>query len=718
MPAALLRRVIVVACLVFAMLPLVPAAAATGGSSTRAGARQAALEQLAEQLPADATVAVGGRVQQHRSVTEIFGEVRNHRDLGAWLGSVAEVMARAGTPVTTRGEEPGEDSDGASESVEVEEPDYTGSYADAGAAGDLDGDGGNDILAYHYSLEDDSVLLEARRGANGAPLWERRANGDDSLAAPAGSDVNGDGADDLLELSIDILDEEWKPDCPEGEEDSEWGCWNGTYTVSYRWGLAALSGADGSQLWSKSYEGELTETSKESYKDTAEVVYEDTYEYSIKGTNVEVVPMLTDTDGNGVNELLVDVFDVEETEKGEGTFVYPFVGAGMFAGSYGLDARMDAELLDAATGAQSATFTEAAPGMYPFLYPIEQAGGDDLVLERIVAPDEEYQCVIADAYVIYDGYCTGSDSKTEFRLAVLDGVTHKETWSKTSEGWAASYPVGGDLDADGVSDLALFAEGDEDYTTTFLAGATGAALWSADSMEFVAVAPLDAKPGDDLVTAKYSYDEPALPSEEDSYTETMTLERRNGATGTAWQSQNWTSTSSESESGYTESYAYAAGGPDGNGDGFEDITVGIVTFEIRETEEDYTFLISGSDGQAQSGPDASVLYEAPDGPMLFPTGDFDGDGLGDLSLLADSYGDTGNAAWYRAVRMLDGVELWQTDAAADAVYFAEIENLDGDGAADLLQFVDVETTENHVSTDITLIDGTTGSPRWWFYSRP
>jgi hypothetical protein len=699
-----IRRLLVVGLIAVLAAPL-PASAAPARDPEQRRAQGAATAQRL--LDGPGAAAVGGRVAQHQSVTDILGAVRDHRDTAGWMGAVAEVMGeRFSTPVATSSSSPCCDDE--------DEP-YTGSRASAAGAGDLDGDGGGDILVYHRNMGDHSTVLEARRGTDAQPRWERAMAGDESIAMPLQTDLDGDGGHDVMELTLDILEESY--DC-DGDDWQE--CYGGTYTATYRWQLSALSGADGSPLWTRTYDGELSEGYSESYEETARFVYDNEYAYWFTGTNVGVVPLLTDTDADGASEVLVNDFDFDAREEGSGTSVYPwFAGAGLYDGSFQLRAVTDVELLDGDSGASSASFSEASPGMLPVMYPLEQPGGDDLVWERLLVPDEQYRCIYGDAFVLGAGRCTGAAAEVAVNLTLLDGRTHAQGWSQDFAGWGFSYAAGGDFDADGRGDLVVLTEGAEDYSSTFVTSGTGAALWSAP-LDTVAVGPLDNVPGDDLVTVAYSYEEQrGLPLVgEWTFTETMTVERVNGTTGKAFASQSLSGSGSDSEEGFSYTYPYVAGGPDGDGDGSPDITMGLITFQEHYSDDDWHYTVEASKSEAQSGATSAVLYTAPAGQLLWPEGDADGDRLTDLAQTRLSSGDAGETVSYGMVRMVDGGVLWTSGDTGHSVDYRSVGDLDGDGGIDILRHVDTVTTARHRSTAVTAMNGASGADGWTFSSRP
>ena len=79
----------------------------------------------------------------------------------------------------------------------------TGSFIEAHPAGDLDGDGTEDVLVllkkYDANMDTTMATVIAKKGDDGTHIWEESVTGTESFisACPAG-DLNGDGKDDVL----------------------------------------------------------------------------------------------------------------------------------------------------------------------------------------------------------------------------------------------------------------------------------------------------------------------------------------------------------------------------------------------------------------------------------------------------------------------------------------------------------------------------------------
>lgn len=700
MAPRLLRVVLFLLCLVQFV------AAAPAGAASRDVTSSSRADVLARvRTHLDRTsAAIGGPAAQHRSVTQTLRSVRDHSDEGAWIGAIADLIEqRSESEVTSTSEPVTDDGEG----------EYTGSRGSAVSAGDLDGDGRDDLLMYHSDFDSESFLLEARRGTDAAALWERAVGGDEAVAWSLDRDMTGDGRADILELTLDIISEGYAESCGGHEDEEE--CGSGGYSATYRWALSLVSGSDGSAAWTHTYDGAISEQYSESWKTTAQVTYREEVVYDLSATAIGLLPIVADLPDGGGSEIVLNVFDVREhfESKGRGAHAR-FVGAGTSEGNYTFSAVTDATVLDAGTGGATWRYVEDSPGMFAVLYPLARAGGDDLMWERSLQPARSGRCVHGGAVLVYQGHCLTDDEGPGVRLTLLNGATYEPTWTRDFQGWGASFPVGGDLDADGRGDLVLYLDTDEDWGTQFLTSSTGTTLWT-DQVGYVAVGPLDAVAGDDLVTVAYASEYPDDPTglgwlisdEEETYVETMTVERRNGASGTAFLSESRSTTSS----GSTWAFPYAMGGSDGDGDGAPDITVGTVVVDESSDDEDWT--VTGRDVVAQSGATAKVLYAADNGSLLFPEPDIDGDGLSEVAQIGEAAG----GSTYTPVRLTDGVALWTDRMASDRVAYVADGNIDGVPGTDVLRH-EVVIHDRRAQTIVSSLAGRSGVQRWSFGSRP
>ena len=709
-------RVLVVACLVVSMaLAAAPVGAASRSERAAGSSRGPRADALAEMA--------ANRGPSKTSVTEAVTSVRDHRDLNAWMDSIAGVIKqRSGGEATV-----------VTVSEDEEEPSYTGSYAEGAGAGDLDGDGVEDVAVLHYDLETDNILLEGRRGRDGTTLWEQTAaaDADAALAWPVGEDLTGDGVADLVVYGLDILSEDVTEECEE-IEDEEW-CWVTAYEATYRWTVGLASGSTGEAIWTRTYDGEISEGYSDSEAaQPLPVMYEWTWDYTVKGTNVELLPFLGDLDADGRDELIVNALDIDyqetETDKGAGALV---AGAGQYDYGHQLRAVTRIEVIGT-DGTLIDSVTQPSQAAIALAYPLADRGGrTQLLLERAVDPDVRVSCVYADASVIYQEHCpTEEVGDPTFEVALLDGQTLDEVWSQSFDTvFGFTWPVGGDLDADGLDDIEVIVLNqveDEDvywyeFASTYVAASDGGSLWSSPD-SFFAVGRLDDQPGDDLLSASWSYDYKETPAGGEIETETVTVQRRNGATGAGWGPQTWTTKSLYNPDG-TEQFSWLSleGADDLNGDETPDFTVNKISYSSVcdfETEE-CTDTPNGGWGEAISGLDSSRLYRAQSDKSIrvSPTADFDGDGGNELAVRTSEPVGEESRGTFTPVRVSDGTPLWTAEATGYFFYVAPTQDLDGDGGPDVLRHIDT-LTGRRVQTSITTLNGRSGAAGWSLVSRP
>ena len=251
-----LAATVVVALMIAGMTPAYAGTADTRVVGVASGADRdaeamtssGALRALDDQLPAGTRVLVdrNGDRERRDTVTDLAAGVRGYHDRAAWLDAAADLTAL----VT------GEDVAAASDHHH-DEGEPAGKIVDVVPAGDLDADGSDDVLALTLDLQTEEVLVQARRGSDAGVLWERTAGADGALLWPLREDVDGDGTDDFVVEGLGIQSEHVVEKC-EGEGDEEW-CEPTEYHATFVWTLGVASGADGALLWSREEPGHLDE---------------------------------------------------------------------------------------------------------------------------------------------------------------------------------------------------------------------------------------------------------------------------------------------------------------------------------------------------------------------------------------------------------------------------------------------------------------------------
>ena len=720
------------AAAVLAML-LVLSALPAGAAPRPSQPSRLTSSQLQELLPSDAVVADSQGMTGKLSATQAVRQVVDHRNRKAWLGSIARMIEqRSGGRVASGGTTSSEPATGEDPGMEPAEP---SSWAEAAPAGDLDGDGLGDVVAYVYDAAANTISLEARRGSDAEVLWALPGETEGGLAWPLDHDANGDGATELLTYDLLIDSEDYSDNCD--DEDSP--CDRGSYEATYRWIIGVRSGATGEPLWSRTFSGQLEESWSDEFGGEA-VLNEYSGSYRFGGTNVNVFPMLADLQGDGSADMLLEAVDAMVTETYSDSWVgTPLADVGQFSGGSNLRAETRVDIANLADGTVAKTLTESGEGVVALLSPVGAAGGDDLVWERSLSPDSDYECTYVWSYQSYE-HCTGTASSESLEVVLIDGRTFEPRWTKASDGWGMVWPLGGDLDADGRDDLALLRQTEDwSLSSDYLSAATGAALWSVADGDPFAVAAYDREAGDDVLVLRFA-DNSDDPLAQD-YTETMTMERRNGKTGAVLASTQRT-TSMDGDGDFNYGMLYVAGTHDLDGDGVGDLTHGAVNYSgqcVEDEEDEYCEITSvSSDAVAESGRSGAQLMRESSqdrATVLSGTGDLDGDGRAELMRESEvwSFGPDGEDVSFTIdmVRVADGSTLWSDQPGDDWLYYDIAGNLDGGAGDDLLRnsmggygvvVADAESEGGSSEPDpgepadfyagVSAVDGATGAISW------
>ena len=689
-------RTAVVLVLAAAMLafPISPASAAR---SVRRDVDPVAA--VRDRLSPDARTALirDGAVERRDSVTDVLTSVRDHRDLDAWLSAAAAVVGKQGQTEVA---------------VEAVDEHESGTISSSVPAGDLDGDGAEDLVVLSEDLATESVSVQARRGVDGAVLWEQASGQNGLLAWPLGSDVDGDGVDDLSLDGLTIHTEEVVEECE--EFDDEEYCWPVEYRATFTWTIGVASGADGSALWTRDFAGDIDEAL--TYESTDHTVYyESTDRYELTSTNLYVIPMTAgDLDGNG-EDLVVDAVDLDVVEEWASTEAFPLW---VDEGSLQIRAATRADVADAATGAVRQTLTDAAPERISFLSPVDDmvgGSGPDLLWDRIIAPDQTYQCVTADVFVDYVGACPDElEGGWALGVELLDGATLAPAWSSTIAGGEFVFGLGGDLSGDGTGDLMVLGFAEDGYTTSVLSGKDGAALWTQTSPDDwfypTVLAPLDAVAGVDLVTVAFLFEDEGGG---------IVVDRRSGATGAVISSTTREMPPLPDDADMGAILMYAEGAPDGDGDSIGDLITGFV--QVAYTYDDETGpsdepVVTQSRGFTESGVSGELHRTLSDDENVVwfeGVGDLDGDALVDV--LVERYGydeqaDTESGSW-AASALFPGADFWTRDAASTFLYLSEAGDQDGVPGQEML-LEQYQRDGAHWSTSTSSVSGISGQNRW------
>ena len=275
------------------------------------------------------------------------------------------------------------------------------------SAGDLDGDGYDDLIVGAYDDDDDSGSAYVYYGsASGIDRTREdkltasdRAEGDlFGISVSSAGDLDGDGYDDLVVGAY---------------ADSDNGSYSGSAYVYY----GSASGIDSTS------EAKLTAS------DGAEV---DLFGGSVSGAG--------DLDGDGYDDLVVGAYNDDDNGSNSGS-AYVYYGS-----ASGIDRTSEAKL----TASDGTTF-DYFGGSVSGAGDLDGDGYDDLVVGAF--GDNDNGSASGSAYVYY-GSSSGIDSTREAKLTASDGAT--------DQAFGFSVSGAGDLDGDGYDDLVVGAFGDND----------------------------------------------------------------------------------------------------------------------------------------------------------------------------------------------------------------------------------------------------------------
>ncbi len=301
----------------------------------------------------------------------------------------------------------------------------SGAFIRPEPAGDLDGDGTDDVLVGFGSYDASKHLLldriDAVSGGNGTVLWSITHDVNRHICASGAGNLNGDDKDDVLTFTI------------------RYDSGTDTYTLE---SVSALSGEDGVVLWSKDIDRDLwfVLTGFDINGDGMDeiMVHYGRYESSIEADRIDEIYIL-----NGDGSLL--------WRKTPSNWVYAYP-AGDLNGNGGEDLLVYTQSfstgwttgISAIGGSNGHTlWSETTSEDYTWIGPADPAGdlnndGKDDVLVR----HERWDLPAGDCMTIY----------------ALHGNSGSTIWSDEStvpDSWMNAYPAG-DLNGDGKDDVLLY----------------------------------------------------------------------------------------------------------------------------------------------------------------------------------------------------------------------------------------------------------------------
>lgn len=668
-----IRRVrrVVLACVVVATL--IPASAGAHQKSTASPSADA-IERAREHAPARALRFTGApegttTVQNGWFPADPFAGTDPRTPAGMLKAAHAAIEHRWGIELP--------------EPAPIERPD---ALADAGddalwigtPAGDLDTDGLEDVLAFEVDLEDFdyATTVHALRGSTGEVLWSSPLGSIFGSIALPGGDLDGDGGDDVLLLSLTVTSGGAGTCVP-------FAVCAFVDDYTFEWGVAGLSGATGEVGFARAYAGRLSGVY------AAEITPAPTIgvAQAFTATNYDVLPLLTeDHDGDGGRDLVINRIDV--TAAGAVAGAFPLVTFAFGFGELVLIGSHN-EVISGATGldlfSHSGENSELA-----FMYPAGDAVGDpasDLLLESLT-----FTPVAACAFAAV-GTCVGG-APVSLTLEMFDGSTLSSAWARevsvATEGF--TYPIEADVNGNGSSDLFLIEFASEGVRQSVLDGSDGSALWAlVHDFVLLPIGPTGGGPGSDLFTIEVEFaDELSL-----------SFVRIDGATG----AELLTTPQTLPEGDYWDVLVFLAG--DADGDGVQDPVLDALVFDTNPPVSEVT---------VESGATGAPIFTRLLNALAFsmPGGDLDGSGTSDLVDWTVEEGLDGYLVSFDGRMMPGGASAWTVTRALEPEFYAFVApapNMNGSSGGDLL--VNLETYAGGVyQSELSVIDGASGSAGW------
>jgi hypothetical protein len=510
----------------------------------------------------------------------------------------------------------------------------SGAFIQPEPAGDLDGDGADDVLVGFGSYDASKCLLldrtDAVSGRNGTVLWSITHDVNRYTYAGGAGNLNSDNKDDVLTFTI--------------RYDSD--------TDIYRLeSISALSGDDGAVLWSKNINTDLWGVWTEfdfngDSMDDIMVQYK-SYKSSIETDCIDEIYIF-----NGDGSLL--------WRKTPSNWVYAYP-AGDLNGNGGEDLLVYAQSfsadcwytgVSAIQGSKDNTLwsKSASTSDCTWIYPADPAGDlnndgkDDVMMQ-------------------YERWNPSPDDYTTTVYA-LHGNSGYTIWSDVStaqDSWMNAYPAG-DLNGDGNDDVLLYPwkynPSTERYYSDIVyakSGYNGHPLWTKTGIDMYCMqaGDLNRDGADDLLFYESSYD-----ASTDTYLPTEVSAVNGRDRSTLW---------AKARSG--ENYIDALPAGDLNGDGGEDTVVYNINYGSYDSDLDEFYVDTIS---AVNGSDGSALWSKScrentwiDAWYVGDTGDLDADGTDDVlvcTYIYNSISDRHILTIVSAVRGEDGSVLWSKSA--------------------------------------------------------
>jgi hypothetical protein len=547
-------------------------------------------------------------------------------------------------------------------------------------AGDLDGDGLEDVLVYEFDYTTGAVGVKAVRGTDGSQLWAPDlADAYDAFALPAG-DLTGDGKADALLLSLSLTG-------PDAGTCLIVACVLGA-DLELRWEVSLLSGEDGEAAWSRVYNGHYQEGFLLASGLVAYAILDKwTYEGAL------TLPELTaDMDGDGRRDVVVNVLDIRG--------LLGFAGGGVFAYAFG-----DLYEIEVAThavvvaGAGGRNLYERNQDYIPgvsILYPVGDAAGGpagDLIWETDTVGNGVFVC----AFALVVGDCLSLAQGPAQDIELVDGGTLAAAWTAQREATPYLVPLLVDLTGDGKTDIYSFDFGEQ----ALISGADGVTAWTISSTGFPlgVLGPVGGSAGADLALVDFLFGDAGLG---------VQIDRVDGATGNVLLST--TRTFAYPNVGFLGIAVYIAGNVDGDA---------VADPAINEFSYDFDTDQASSMTIVEKGIDGATLVEraSPREEYSLPGGDLDGDGLADLVLGTFTVGDTSAKLTLEGLSSNGWLSKWSYDDpfGSDSFFLAAVipsADQSGAGGGDVVYSRIEFTSSSHVVARVEGVEGLTGARNW------
>lgn len=566
-----------------------------------------------------------------------------------------------------------------------------GTTAYATGAGDLTGDGADDLLVAEETVEAGAdgqplvrIDLEARRGASGALLWRAEDIGFDAFAWPAG-DLTGDGITDVLSLVYEVTSLSFGDDC----DDS--GC-RFSFAGDYERALRLRSGATGELVWEDV--GAASERYEERWDDDG---YD--FRYELEGLLLPI--LLDDRDGDGGRDLaetLVESFAVQA--RAEWTDL-------QVAAVEEWQATQRATTRDAVRSGSTGTAQRFAEVVDSPEIGLLTAAGDltgdttaDLARQRFAMTDWDARCV----WVILLAYACDNGISVTTAVDAVDGDSLEVLWSASYDGYGDVWPLAADATGDGSDDVTVTVEDDDAVWQILLAGRTGDEIWRRETADpwdlLVPVGDLTGRGATDLVNLSFELDDDPVAGQYQ-----VVLTRVDGASGAELFTTRW---SAPADANLLLLWAGVTG--DLDGDAVADLNAGYVAYEFGE-DDDWEFV--GSEDVLESGRDGTVGLQVSDDPdrFLWAVRDLGGDGLRDVYDVR--FGEDGSSASVTASQLAawQAEPLWTLDGEGWWALPWPAGELDGSLGADPVDIREVDR-DGRVGYRLSVLNGRTLAPVW------